>query len=102
MQELQKTLDMTAPSLKASVEQGDEPDYLSIEGMKGQEYSIGIFIFMLVGILVFIAVIIKFIHGAKQEGSLKRGERVMLIWIMVGTIAAAILGALQLLEGQLL
>lgn len=90
------------PVQTVSTEESAPPDYLTIEGMKGQEYSYGIFVFMLIGVVVFIAVIFKFMHGSHKEGRLKRGEKVMFVWIMIGTVAAVILGALQLLEGHLL
>jgi len=77
------------------------PDYLTIEGMRGQEYSVGIFIFMLVGVAVFMAVIFKFMLRAKREKNLKTGELVMFICIILGTVGAVVMGAMQLLQGQL-
>ena len=102
MRDIQPTIESPLQAQYVSLEQDAPPDYLTIEGMKGQEYSYGIFVFMLIGVVVFIAVIAKFMHGSHQEGRLKRGEKVMFTWIIVGTIAAVILGALQLLEGHLL
>ncbi len=88
--------------MTSTVQQQDVPDYMTIEGMRGQEYSYGIFIFMLIGVIAFVGVIISFLRKAKREGRMKRGEQMMFIWIMVGTVVAVIIGALQLLEGQLL
>ena len=82
--------------------QQEAPDFMTIEGMRGEEYSYGIFIFMLIGVIAFVGVIINFLRRARREGSMKRGEQLMFVWIMVGTVVAVIIGALQLLEGQLL
>jgi len=77
------------------------PDYLTIEGMRGQEYSVGIFIFMLFGVAVFVAIIFKFMLRAKRDKNLKTGELVMFICIILGTVGAVVIGAMQLLQGQL-
>ncbi|MCC6303442.1 MAG: hypothetical protein IT489_11670 [Gammaproteobacteria bacterium] len=69
--------------------------------MRGQEFSVGIFIFMLIGVLVFAAIILRFVWMARKEAGLKTGEKVMFLWIIVGTIVAVIFGGLQLLQGRL-
>ena len=79
----------------------DDSSYFTIEGMRGQEFSVGIFIFMLIGVLVFAAIILRFVWMAKKESALKTGEKIMFIWIIVGTIVAVIFGGLQLLQGRL-
>jgi heme/copper-type cytochrome/quinol oxidase subunit 3 len=76
-------------------------DYLTIEGMRGQEYSVGIFIFMLAGVAVFVAIILKFVFAAAKEKGLKKGEKVLFVWILLGTIGAVIFGGIQLLQGRL-
>jgi hypothetical protein len=88
--------------VSASVAQTTQPDdFLTIEGMKGQEYSIGIFFFMLAGVAVFVAIILKFVLGAAKEKGLKKGEKILFIWILLGTFAAVFFGAIQLLQGRL-
>ena len=84
-----------------SAETNRDPDYFTIEGMRSQEFSIGIFIFMLMGVLVFLIIIFKFIISSKSEGGLKKGEKVLMIWIILGTISAVGFGAMQLLQGRL-
>lgn len=79
----------------------DDSSYFTIEGMRGQEFSVGIFIFMLIGVLVFAAIILRFVWMARKESGLKTGEKIMFIWIIVGTIVAVIFGGLQLLQGRL-
>lgn len=81
--------------------EGGSSSYFTIEGMRGQEFSIGIFIFMLIGVLVFVAIILRFVLMARKESKLKTGEKVMFAWIIFGTIVAVIFGGLQLLSGRL-
>ncbi|MGE0370435.1 MAG: hypothetical protein AB7Q01_00955 [Gammaproteobacteria bacterium] len=95
--------DAGSESWSASVQADDSDDssYFTIEGMRGEEYSVGIFIFMLIGVLVFAGVILRFVWMAKKESGLKTGEKVMFIWIILGTFVAVIFGGLQLLHGRL-
>ncbi len=80
---------------------GQDVDYMTIEGMRGQEYSVGIFIFMLVGVVVFIVIIISFMKMASKNNSMRRGELILFLWIMIGTLVAVAFGATQLLSGRL-
>jgi len=95
--------DAGSESWSASVQAdgSDDSSYFTIEGMRGEEYSVGIFIFMLIGVLVFAGVILRFVWMAKKESGLKTGEKVMFIWIILGTFVAVIFGGLQLLHGRL-
>jgi len=79
----------------------NDVDYMTIEGMKSQEYSVGIFIFMVFGVVVFLGIITQFMLAARKNKSMKRGEAVLFIWIILGTLAATIFGAMQLLQGRL-
>lgn len=89
-------------SVTATVVKDSSPtDFLTIEGMRGQEYSVGIFFFMLAGVAVFVAIILKFVLSAAREKGLKKGEKVLFAWILFGTIAAVIFGGIQLLQGRL-
>jgi len=93
---------LAATGMSANTVQDPQPnDYLTMEGMRGQEYSIGIFFFMLAGVAVFVAIILKFVFGAAKEKGLKKGEKILFIWILFGTFAAVIFGAIQLLQGRL-
>lgn len=87
----------------AGVQSGGAGDagYFTIEGMRGQEFSVGIFIFMLIGVLVFVTIIFRFVWMARKESALKTGEKIMFLWIVIGTIVAVIFGGLQLLQGRL-
>ncbi len=76
-------------------------DLMTIEGMRGQEYSVGIFIFMLVGVFVFITIIVQFIRMAHKAKTMRKGELILFVWIIVGTLVAVVFGGLQLLQGRL-
>ena len=89
-------------SATATVVKDSSPmDFLTIEGMRGQEYSVGIFFFMLAGVAVFVTIILKFAFSAVREKELKKGEKVLFAWILLGTIGAVIFGGIQLLQGRL-
>ncbi|MCC6207960.1 MAG: hypothetical protein IT488_07390 [Gammaproteobacteria bacterium] len=98
-----RLLDNSLALLVAGTQSGDPTDsgYFTIEGMRGQEFSVGIFIFMLVGVMVFAAIILRFAWMARKESGLKTGEKILFIWIILGTIVAVIFGGLQLLQGRL-
>ena len=78
-----------------------DPDYWTIEGMRSQEFSVGIFIFMLIGVVVFLAIVFQMIVSRKATEHLKTGEKVMLVCIILGVISAVTFGATQLLHGRL-
>jgi len=78
-----------------------KPDYNSgIEGMDSQEWSVGIFIFLTISILVFAGIVVKFMT-ADRTSKIKRGEMFLFAWILLGVVAAIIFGTLQLLQGRL-
>lgn len=74
---------------------------MSIEGMRSQQFSVGVFIFMLIGVFVFGSIIYVIGFGRNGIKSLKTGEKVMLVAIILGTLFAVVLGAVQLLTGYL-
>jgi len=74
---------------------------LSIEGMRSQQWGVGVFIFMLLGVLVFSGIIYSVGFGKFAPKSMKPGEKVMFGAVILGTIAAVIFGGLQLLSGYL-
>jgi len=79
----------------------DDIDYWTIEGMRSQEFSIGIFIFMLIGVVVFLVIVFQMIFVKKATERLKTGEKVMIACIILGVVAAVTFGAMQLLQGRL-
>ena len=83
-----------------AVQNPKDVDYWTIEGMRSQEFSIGIFIFMLIGVAVFLGIIVTVVFR-KETQRLKTGEKVMLVCIILGVISAVSFGATQLLQGRL-
>lgn len=74
---------------------------LSIEGMRSQQFSIGVFFFMLLGVAVFSGIIYAVAFGKAAPKTMKRGEKVMFGAVIVGTLLAVVFGGLQLLGGDL-
>jgi len=71
-----------------------------IESLQSHEYSVGIFVFMMISIALFVGIMVVFIKT--QSGSkMKKGEWVLMGLILLGVIAASVVAALQLLEGYL-
>jgi len=71
-----------------------------IESMRSQSYSVGIFIFMMIAMLVFVGVIALF-YKHTDMSSVKTGEKVLMGMIVLGVVVAAIFAAVQLLDGYL-
>ncbi len=73
---------------------------LGIESMRSHGYSVGIFVFLMISILVFL-----FILGAfwkhSEGAAIKTGEKVLLGMIVVGVFVAIAFAAAQLLDGFL-
>lgn len=72
---------------------------LSIESLRSQRFSRGIFGFLLVSLLIFAFII--YLYLPKDKKQLKTGEKVMFGAIIFGMILAVILGWIQLIEGYL-
>ncbi len=73
---------------------------LSIEGLRSQKYSVGIFVFLIIS-LIFFSIIIYF-YIPKGDKKLKTGEKIMFGAIIMGIFIAIGVGWLQLIEGYLL
>ncbi len=71
----------------------------SIEGMNSQEFSVGIFYFLIVSIAVF--TVFAFMFMLKSKADLKTGEKVLFAWIFFGIVMAVVFGAAQMLDGYL-
>jgi hypothetical protein len=72
-----------------------------IEDMDSRQWSVGIFIFLIFCIFVFMVIVVKFMTS-DRVATLKRGEKILFAWIILGVVAAVIIGAMQLLQGRLL
>lgn len=84
-----------------SVKEGSGPFGIdtSIEGLKSQEVSVGIFYFLIASIIVF--TIFVFMFMLKSKTNLKKGEKILFVWILLGVVVAVIFGASQMLHGYL-
>ena len=83
-------------------------DQWGVEGLYSQQFSVGIFFFLMMCIIFFTIIAIKFMSsGSKTTASdptakgLKTGEKVMFFAIFLGIIAAVIMAVMQLLQGYL-
>lgn len=84
-------------------------DRWGVEGLYSQQFSVGIFFFLIICIIVFTAIVFKFMNsGAGRDGEggqgkgLKTGEKIMFVWIFLGIVAAVIMAVVQLLQGYLI
>ncbi len=93
-------LHLTYFSILASTDTSPKLD-LSIEGMRSQQFSVGVFFFMLLGILVFSGIVYSVVFGKYAPKTMRTGEKVMFGAIILGIIGAVIFGALQMLSGYL-
>lgn len=76
---------------------------MSIESMSSQQFSVGIFYFLVVAIIIFVGITFMFMFkGTKGKTlSLKKGEIIMFVWILFGVVVAIIFGAAQMMYGYL-
>ena len=92
---------LSLSSFTGMIHAADEQVFdLGIESMRSQEYSIGIFIFMIVSMLVFVGVIVLF-YKKTDMSNVKTGEKVLMGMIVLGVIVSAIFAAVQMLDGFL-
>jgi len=74
---------------------------LSIEGMRSQQFSVGVFLFMLLTIFVFSAIVYSVVFGKYAPKTMRLGEKIMFGAIILGIVVAIIFGATQMLSGYL-
>ena len=72
---------------------------LSIEGLRSQKFSRGIFGFLIISLIIF--AFILYLYLPKEKGQLKLGEKIMFGAMVFGMIFALVLGYIQLIEGYL-
>ncbi len=73
---------------------------LGIESEQSQQFSVGIFYFLILGIVVFAIISFAFMFKDKTK-SMKKGEKILFAWIMLGLVVAVLFGTSQLLQGYL-
>ena len=72
----------------------------SIESINSQEFSVGIFYFLVASIVVFTIFVFMFMLKDKTS-KLKKGEKILFVWLLFGVVTAVAFGASQLLHGYL-
>ena len=70
-----------------------------IESLYSQQFSVGIFYFLLFCIVLFTIIVFAFLFLGKTK--LKTGEKILFAWILLGVVVAVIFGAAQMLHGYL-
>ncbi|HLA74402.1 MAG TPA: hypothetical protein VJM76_00635 [Gammaproteobacteria bacterium] len=75
-------------------------DYVGIENIHSQQFSVAIFIFMVLAIALFAGIVVASM-AKKSAKSLKPGEKWLFAWIFFGIVVSVVFGALQLLGGYL-
>jgi len=92
-------LSLAVPAISYA-EQATQTFDLGVESMRSHSYSVGIFIFMMIAIAVFVGIIIGYLRTQKAS-ELKTGEKVMFAMIILGVLGASVFAAVQLLDGFL-
>ncbi|ALP51732.1 hypothetical protein Tel_00455 [Candidatus Tenderia electrophaga] len=79
-----------------------------VEGLYSQQFSVGIFFFLLISIILFTVIVFRFMSSSPRDASpnqpgkrLKTGEKIMFFFIYCGIVVAVIMAAVQLLQGYL-
>jgi uncharacterized membrane-anchored protein YitT (DUF2179 family) len=74
---------------------------LSIEGMRSQQFSEAVFVFLLIGIIVFSVIVVMFWFSKNRPEEVRIGEKIMFAAIVMGIGVAVVFGAVQMLGGIL-
>jgi hypothetical protein len=69
--------------------------------MRSQQFSVGVFIFMLLTIFVFSAIVYSVVFGKYAPKTMRMGEKILFGAIILGIVVAIIFGATQMLGGFL-
>lgn len=107
--QLLKMIVLTVPGIAFAAEENLSPAEknsivfgidMSIEGLRAREYSIFIFCFLILSLVLFCYII--YLYLPKGEKTLKTGEKIMFGSIIAGVFIAIIIGWIQLIEGYLI
>ena len=74
---------------------------LSIEGMRSQQFSQGVFAFLMVGVALFSVIVIILLFGKHRPKNFRIGEKIMFSAVVLGIVAAVVFATLQMLDGFL-
>jgi hypothetical protein len=73
---------------------------MTIEGMRSQNFSVGMFYFLVFAVFVFFGIALLFLLKDKTN-KLKKGEKILFVWIFMGIVVALSFGAAQMMHGFL-
>jgi len=73
---------------------------LGVESMRSHSYSVGIFIFMMVAMALFLGIVIGYWRHESSK-QMRLGEKLMFMAIVLGVFGSAVFAAMQLLDGFL-
>lgn len=74
---------------------------LSIEGLRSQRVGAWVFVFMLLGVIVFASIVYSVAFGKFAPKSMRLGEKILFGAIIMGIVFGVTFGALQMLSGYL-
>lgn len=69
--------------------------------MRSQEFSEWIFVFLMIGILLFAGIIIALMFNKNRPKKPRLGESILFGAIILGVVAAVVMAAMQMLGGIL-
>jgi len=69
--------------------------------MRSQQFSEWIFVFLMIGILLFSGIIIALLFSRNRPKKIRLGERLLFTAIILGVVVAVIIAAMQMLGGIL-
>lgn len=73
---------------------------MSIEGLRSYKFSVAIFVFLVISLVLFSVII--YLYWPKKEQKIRIGEKIMLGSIIFGMFLAVVIGWIQLIEGYLI
>lgn len=73
---------------------------LSIEGLRSYKFSVAIFVFLVISLILFSYII--YLYWPKKDTKIRIGEKIMLGSIIFGMFLAVVIGWIQLIEGYLI
>ena len=70
---------------------------MSIESMSSRRFSVFIFIFLMIGIAVFSAIIYSVVRNRSDKEKMRVGEKIMIGAIIMGVVVAVAFAAMQMI-----
>lgn len=87
------------PMALLAAAQTESQSLTGVEGLYSYQYSVAIFVFLVIGLIIFTG--IMYLYWRNSKTTIKRGEMVMFGAIFMGVVFAFVFGYIQLVEGYL-